>query len=90
MQRDSTAYLHPTSSSYGHNRIVRYHYDLSGRRDLLYLPNGGTIGYAYRPDDGALATVTDPTATPYRFVYDLVGRVDSLVIGANMVREKRW
>jgi len=90
IRADTTTYRNVTTSGFGNQRAIRYHYDLSGRRDTLTLPSASTIQYTYRSDDGALLTVTDPNATSYRYVYDLQGRVDSIVIGANAIREKRW
>ncbi|CAN5913067.1 hypothetical protein BH11GEM1_BH11GEM1_02430 [soil metagenome] len=82
LQRDSTVYLSADGTGFSHPTGIAVHYDLSGRRDVLTLPDARTVTSSYRSDNGALSTVTDPLATPYRFVYDAAGRVDSLVVGA--------
>jgi RHS repeat-associated protein len=80
--------------NFGHLNVLEYFYDLSGRRDSLRLPNTGlSAPFRYTYDtsvDGSLATITDPYNTPYRYVYDAAGRVDSIVINGGDVREKRW
>jgi RHS repeat-associated protein len=71
--------------------VAHSHYDIAGRRDTLTLPDDSkTFAYTYTVGTGELSSIVDPTGTPYRYVYDLAGRVDSIVINADSVVEKRW
>lgn len=87
---DSLAVRPPGFLLYSFVYGLRSHYNLAGRRDSLHFPGGTAVANTYRTDDGALLTVSDPQGNTYRHVYDVVGRVDSLVTNANSVREKRW
>lgn len=89
IKRDSTSFRAVSSSLYDHATVLVPHYTLAGRRDTLTLTNAQKLAYAYRAGDGLLSTVYDPIGTPYRYVYDVVGRIDSLVVGDSIIREKR-
>jgi hypothetical protein len=69
-------------------------YSLDGKDSVLTIPSipsgGGNITYAYRTDNGVLATITDPTGNWFRYTYDGAGRVDSLLIGASGGSNSIW
>jgi RHS repeat-associated protein len=54
--------------------IVRYGYDLSGRRTALTDPAGNTTTYQYLPQTNFLETVLDPAGVRFGFAYDSAGR----------------
>ncbi|MEP6733819.1 MAG: putative toxin [bacterium] len=66
-----------------HQYVFRYTYDPSGRRTTMTDPSvlgGGTTTYTYDdPQTGALASIVDPAGIKYRYHYDPMGRLDSLV-----------
>jgi RHS repeat-associated protein len=82
---DSATYLNALRNAFDHAKGIALQYDLSGRRTQLTLPDGRTIAYTYSSDNGLLTTVTDPTSTQHRYVYDRAQRVDSIVVAANGV-----
>ncbi|CAN5821292.1 hypothetical protein BH11GEM2_BH11GEM2_05720 [soil metagenome] len=86
---DSTLYRAANGTGFTHASRLAYHYDRAGRRDTLFVPDGGAMAFAYRPDNGALSTIVDPLATMYRYAYDPAGRIDSLIVGASGVMEHR-
>jgi YD repeat-containing protein len=86
---DSVLYRAADGAGFTHGSRLGYHYDRAGRRDTLSLPDGRAMAFTYRPDNGALTTVVDPLANVYRYTYDPAGRVDSLIVGANGVTERR-
>lgn len=86
---DSTAYLSVTGNGFVHATGIAMHYDASGHRDLLTLPDGRTNSYAYRSDNGALSSISDQFGNLYRYTFDGGGRIDSLDVGSGGVREHR-
>ena len=81
------------TSYQGGNYGLAKQYNLDGKDSVLTTPTtaaGGNIVYAYRSDNGALASVTDPSGNWFRFTYDSAGRVDSLVIGPNGGSRAIW
>jgi RHS repeat-associated protein len=65
-----------------HAYLIRYHYDLDGRRDSLYYPSQSPcVGsclrrqdYAYSAVTGALDSIVDAAGKSHRIQYDLRGR----------------
>ena len=70
-----------SGATYGLTKL----YNIDGKDSVLTTPSvaaGGNVTYAYRSDNGALASITDPIGNWFRYTYDGAGRLDSLVVGA--------
>jgi RHS repeat-associated protein len=80
--RIATTYL-PDGDFSQHVYGIAYGYDLEGRRLWIKQPYApafrmfatDSTSYAYEPITGQLASVKDPAANLFRYVYDTVGRV---------------
>jgi RHS repeat-associated protein len=66
--------------------LLRYTYDLDGRRRSLHLPAalmGGTsdsLAWTYEPETGALATAVAPQGAPFQYAYTMRGDVAALTL----------
>ncbi len=75
-----------TADSTTHVYALQYTYDIGGRRTSITYPSqlgGGQAQYTYDPRTGQLATVTDKFGVQFRYHYDTMGRLDTLVRRSN-------
>ena len=72
-----------SAGDYKTTEYVAAEFQRLGRRATLQLPSGDVLSYAYHPELGALATITDPRGNRYRYTYDLAGQIDSAVVGTS-------
>jgi RHS repeat-associated protein len=81
-------------STFGHDYLTQYGYDLNGRRTVTHLPNQLTTGttdsiaVAYNDTTGELRTIHDPLARDYTYRYTLRGEPSSLTAPGQY--EERW
>ncbi|HEX2076342.1 MAG TPA: RHS repeat-associated core domain-containing protein, partial [Longimicrobium sp.] len=85
-----------TSHVYG----LEFFYDRNGRRTEVKHPSnvaplvGGVLkdrtAYAYDRQTGALATVTDPLGTSYRYQYNARGEVETLTLPGGITESYRY
>ena len=94
LQRDSLYHRAANLLTFGAGSGLEFKYDRSGARRWVKLPSGDTLGYRYHNELAALDTIVDQRGNKFRYVYDVAGRIDSVVVNTPAdvagVWEKRW